>query len=222
MKNKITKIGFLKEDLYQLNTKNDNFYSNGMMAFERHCDDVIEKHSINKTKVMDKGSKFVCSFMDYRNWWDSCDGQIEGEYDTWADSHLENIKDVVSNIFLICPVRGISEEYKEKILKLVNNLEASGNSVHWPMRDTNQNDDTGFHICLDNMKAIESADEIYVIWDGKSQGVLFDLGMAFALGKKVVPVDGLFPEPTVGGKSFPSMVHKWKELEVLVSKNKKK
>ena len=44
-------------------------------------------------------------------------------------------------------------------------------------------------IAIDIMKAnranIEQADEIWVFWDGRSQGTILDLGMAFALRKKI-------------------------------------
>lgn len=103
--------------------------------------------------------------------------------------------------FLICPVRGIDPETQREA---VEQLEAQGYSVHWPPRDTDQNDDTGLRICQDNMAAIESADVVHIIWDGKSQGCLFDLGMAFALGKVVEPIS--LPEATQG-KSFQNMVN---------------
>lgn len=110
------------------------------------------------------------------------------------------------NTFLICPVRGHEMEETEKI---VERLEREGWRVHWPPRDTEQVDDTGYRICQDNKRAILAADAVHIVWDGKSQGCLFDLGMAFALGKKVIPIH--LPEPTEG-KSFQNMVMKWAGL----------
>lgn len=107
--------------------------------------------------------------------------------------------------FLICPVRGIDPETQREV---VGSLEANGLLVHWPPRDTAQDDPTGLRICSDNLKAIRAADVVHVIWDGKSQGCLFDLGMAFALGKWVIPLD--LPDFT-DGKSFQNMVMAWAE-----------
>ena len=105
--------------------------------------------------------------------------------------------------FLICPVRGKS---REETAGVVEALESEGYEVHWPFRDTNQNDECGLRICQDNRAAIKSADVVHVVWDGQSQGCLFDLGMAFAEGKKVIPVS--LPEATPH-KSFQNMVREW-------------
>ena len=105
--------------------------------------------------------------------------------------------------FLICPVRGHAASETEAI---VWSLESEGWDVHWPPRDTDQADATGLRICSDNRSAIEAADAVHVIWDGKSQGCLFDLGMAFALRKIVIPI--ALPDAT-DGKSFQNMVTEW-------------
>ena len=105
--------------------------------------------------------------------------------------------------FLICPVRGVSPSVTEK---LVADLEAEGWTVHWPHRDTDQNDSSGLRICHDNRKAIKSADVVHVVWDGNSQGCLFDLGMAFAMDKRVIPVT--LPAFT-DHKSFQNMIRDW-------------
>jgi hypothetical protein len=105
--------------------------------------------------------------------------------------------------FLIAPVRGYEPDHFKKIIE---KLEASGIEMYWPARDTDQSDPDGYDICRQNATAIASADIIYVIWDGKSQGCLFDLGIAFALGKRVVSME--MPPPTEG-KSFQNMIRVW-------------
>lgn len=105
--------------------------------------------------------------------------------------------------FLICPVRGHDSF---EAFDVVSELEMSGWEVHWPPRDTNQEDDTGYGICRENFDAIKASDVVHFIWDGKSQGCLFDLGMAFALNKSVVPLD--MPQLTEE-KSFQNMVNEW-------------
>lgn len=100
--------------------------------------------------------------------------------------------------FLICPVRNQDAETQEKISSFVNDPE-----VYYPKRDTEQNDTTGVNICKQNRNAIRNAKEILFLWDGKSEGCLFDLGMAFALDKKVTVVS---VPPLTDGKSFQNMV----------------
>lgn len=102
--------------------------------------------------------------------------------------------------FLISPVRGVDQAQNKATVEM---LERQGFKVHWPHRDTNQNDGVGLRICLDNLAAIKESEYVHVIWDGKSHGCLFDAGMAFALGKKIVPLN--LPEET-DHKSFQNML----------------
>ena len=87
--------------------------------------------------------------------------------------------------FLICPVRGVSQSAN---LELVEQLEKEGFSVYYPARDTDQDDPTGLEICEANRLAIVEADVVHFSWDGQSQGCLFDLGVAFSLGKNIIPL----------------------------------
>lgn len=108
-------------------------------------------------------------------------------------------------IFLICPVRDITNEEKVAIEKYVSELEQAGHLVHWPLRDTNQDDPIGLRICSDNRQAIVLADEVDVWWNATSKGSYFDLGMAFALGKKIILANPEAVQPTEG-KSFGNML----------------
>ena len=108
-------------------------------------------------------------------------------------------------IFLISPVRTVTEKERKKIKEYVARLESQSHIVYWPERDTNQNDKIGLRICQDNRKAIEWADEIHIWWkwqekkwwqkwmwwikEKKSTGSLFDFGMAFAFNKRVILVN---------------------------------
>jgi hypothetical protein len=112
---------------------------------------------------------------------------------------------LVKSSFLILPVRGHEMSETEAIVK---GLEDEGYKVHWPPRDTDQVDDTGLRICNDNADAIRKADVVHIIWDGKSQGGLFDLGVAFALKKKIIAIS--LPEATEG-KSFQNMIRAWEK-----------
>ena len=86
-------------------------------------------------------------------------------------------------------------------------MEEEGWAVHWPPRDTDQNDSVGLQICRDNRTAIDEADRVFIVWDGISQGCLFDLGMAFALSKPVTLL--AVPLGVAGEKSFERMVRAW-------------
>ena len=107
--------------------------------------------------------------------------------------------------FMICPVR--NDPAGELSKKYVEDLERQGWEVHWPHRDTCQLDNA-YEICLTNLNAIRRANRVFVVWDGESQGVLFDLGVAFA---NLKPITWLkLPERTIG-KSFENMVRAWED-----------
>ena len=83
-------------------------------------------------------------------------------------------------VFLICPVRFATDEEAKLLEDYVSKLESQRYEVHYPKRDTNQEDSTGgYQICRDNCKAIKKAHEIHIYWNETSQGSLFDLGVAF-------------------------------------------
>lgn len=105
--------------------------------------------------------------------------------------------------FLIAPVRG---KPGEAFAAVVKELERGGFDVYWPARDTDQSDNVGFQICSQNAAAIAAADVVHVIWDGKSQGCLFDLGIAFALKKPIIALD--LP-PRTAERSFQNMILIW-------------
>lgn len=116
--------------------------------------------------------------------------------------------------FLICPVRGHDpKEFQDVYDKEI----AKGNTVYWPPIHTNQDDPTGYRICIDNRKAMRKADAILFIWDGKSTGSLFDLGMAFQMEKPIIVVS---MPPATEGKSFQNMVAEWSEDSIPFLKRK--
>lgn len=110
--------------------------------------------------------------------------------------------------FLICPVRGANQTEANKI---VDNLELQGWDVHFPPRDTNQDDPTGYRICCDNMLAIKDAEMVFIYWDGKSTGSLFDAGMAFAFRK---PITIISVPALTGSKSFQDMFNEWQDRRI--------
>jgi hypothetical protein len=112
--------------------------------------------------------------------------------------------------FLICPVRGHDpKEFSSLVSELEKEYE-----VHFPPRDTDQVDETGYRICSDNFKAILESDIVHIVWDGKSHGGLFDAGMTFALhklfGKKIKVIS--VPDLT-RSKSFQDMFNYWQSVD---------
>lgn len=124
----------------------------------------------------------------------------------WHNEKIEN-KKMTKKVFIICIVRGASEEYVKKLETYVADLESKGVEVHLPHRDTNQTA-TGYEICTENMNAIAKANEVHIFYNSKSQGTHFDMGVAFAMGKRIVVVES---EKYGPGKSYPRMLDEWAE-----------
>jgi len=126
-------------------------------------------------------------------------------------------KTKMKRIFIICPIRNASSEFIDKVYKYVDSLEKNGHKVYFPHRDTDQNG-KGIDICEQNRNGIEKSDEVHIFYDSKSQGVHFDMGMAFMLGKPIKIVEN---EKYGKGKSYPRMLKEWEDLIELDSRLKK-
>lgn len=84
-------------------------------------------------------------------------------------------------IAIICSVRAGTPI---EVYKYVKQQEDLGNKCYLPPRDTPQDDPSGYSICLRMRQAILQADEVHIFYESLSQGVHFDMGMAFMAGKK--------------------------------------
>ena len=109
-------------------------------------------------------------------------------------------------VFIICTVRGASEEYKKELEDYVVELESRGHEVHLPHRDTKQ-DARGIEICRENATAIFESNEVHIFYSELSQGTHFDMGVAFAFGKRIKVIKN--EEIPLTGKSFPRMLIEW-------------
>ncbi len=88
-------------------------------------------------------------------------------------------------IYIICPVRNVTEEQKKEIEEYVAKLEAEGYKVHYPPRDVNQNSESGIGIIMGHKEAMEKVDRVDIFWDKTSSGSHFDLGMAIMANKNI-------------------------------------
>ena len=77
-----------------------------------------------------------------------------------------------------------SHRNKEKIEELKSKLEKEGHKIKIPAFDSHP-EFNELEICTYNKKLIKWAQKIYIVWDRRSYGTVFDFGMAFALGKEV-------------------------------------
>lgn len=98
------------------------------------------------------------------------------------------------NIYIICAVRNASLDRVAEIRAYAKQQRELGHEVHFPPDDAPQGDATGAGICRVHRGAMYKANEVHVFWDVESKGSHFDLGMAFALHKKIVPISCEHPD----------------------------
>ena len=94
--------------------------------------------------------------------------------------------------FFIIHSKGLTNKASE----LAEKLRAEGHEVYVPGVQTKQDTDE-LTIATANRAAMRNADEVRVIWDGTSHGVIFDLGMAFAM-EKPLKLDYVIPKTMTG------------------------
>lgn len=115
-------------------------------------------------------------------------------------------------VYIICSVRGATEEVRQKLEDYTVDLESKGYDVHLPHRDTNQ-ENTSMGICDQNVAAIKWADEIHIFFNKDSTGSYFDMGAAFALDKPIKVIENesfeVVDENGKYVKSFARMLSEW-------------
>lgn len=74
-----------------------------------------------------------------------------------------------------------STAYEERIKEYGKKLEEEGHEVAYPLFDSIYANE--LELITENRARIEWADEVHVLWDGRSYGSIFDFGMVFALRK---------------------------------------
>jgi len=94
--------------------------------------------------------------------------------------------------FFIIHSKGLTN----KAIELAEKLRAEGHEVYVPGVQTKQDTDE-LTICTANRAAMRDSDEVRVIWDGTSHGVIFDLGMAFAM-EKSLKLEYVIPKSMTG------------------------
>jgi len=92
-----------------------------------------------------------------------------------------------------------STAYQGKMKDHQTKLETEGHIVVLPALDDYAGKNE-LGVCEFNRACIEQCDEIHVIWDGRSTGTIFDMGMAFMLRKPVKIIH-------INNKTFENLFH---------------
>ncbi|GAH73952.1 unnamed protein product, partial [marine sediment metagenome] len=74
-----------------------------------------------------------------------------------------------------------STAYAKEIAAYAKTLKKDGHEVELPLFDSIYANE--LEIITENRARMEWSDEVHVLYDGRSQGSIFDFGMAFALRK---------------------------------------
>lgn len=115
----------------------------------------------------------------------------------------------MSEIYLISGSRSNTEEEQKLVEEYIEEQENKGNEVVYPLKDVEQDDETGWNIVYNEYESMKECDEVHVIWDPDSGGRHFDLGMAFALEKPLKRVRHMKEDND--GKSYWKVMKIWEE-----------
>lgn len=112
-------------------------------------------------------------------------------------------------IYVVCSVRNADPKEVEQVEAYVKKLEEEGHEVHYPPRDVDQECETGVSIVEAHRKAMLASSEVHVFWNVESSGSHFDIGMAVALGKKIIGVNAVHEDGE--GKSYWKVIKHYEE-----------
>ncbi len=115
-------------------------------------------------------------------------------------------------VFLITPVRSLTDWEKNAIEIYLHNLESHDVQVYWPYRDTDYSDPSGFSAFTRHKEVMKSADEVHIWWNPASEESVFLLGMAWAMGKRLAIANSITVKEHVRqnpGRSFPALMLQW-------------
>ncbi len=102
----------------------------------------------------------------------------------WVSNKLTpNIKNNSDDkkIFLICPVKKATDKELSLMKKYISDMESRGYIVHYPARDTHQDDTIGYKIATENSVANGDAMHIAICYAEETTGSYFDLGVSYYL-----------------------------------------
>jgi nucleoside 2-deoxyribosyltransferase len=112
--------------------------------------------------------------------------------------------------YAICPVTRATSEQIALMMDVIAGLREEGHHVHFPPTDVDQNCPTGLSICEAHLKAMVECDSVLLFYDETSGGSKFDLGMAYALNKPIIPLFKFGDVPE--GKSYWAMINELHKL----------
>lgn len=101
-----------------------------------------------------------------------------------------------------------STQYRDKFDEVEKRLVAEGNFVRTPAFDDIDGDE--IEIAEYNRDLIEWADEVHLIWDNRSGGTIFDMGMVF-MARKPLVIEYIEP------KTFENLFKKYAQKFISIS-----
>ena len=105
-----------------------------------------------------------------------------------------------------------SSQYREKFEELAKTLRCEGYEVKIPAFDDHPDFDE-YDVCNYNREVVEWADIIYLIWDGRSVGVIFDFGMIF-MARKPFKIEYIEKKTVAGVMRKYEEVKEWEKSSV--------
>jgi hypothetical protein len=115
-------------------------------------------------------------------------------------------------IYFICPRRPSVPTLITTVDSIIDSLEELGHTVYYTPRDARNSNGAGLHVCTIKREVMAKADKVFFAWDGEDQDCVFDLGMAFAMSKKVILISGCVPSEIEIPSLFTSAISEWADV----------
>lgn len=120
------------------------------------------------------------------------------------------LTDTKYDVYMVCPTNRMDESQVKQLVDYIKKLEMEGKKVYCPLKDDDQNDYGSNKMYLNHKNIIMNSKEIHIWWIESSEEIVFDLGIAWGLSKRLIIANAIGTNPGQT-KSFLNLITWWNQ-----------